>query len=149
MENNGEVPPVEEAAGPRPPEPVTLTPDPLTVRNDTQLRLLDAVKEHDRAICAAHAARAAAVDEIMQWTRAAAETGRPTTTPAPLRGGEYVEWSSQKAADEGLVAELACLLTLPEGTARNLMCHSVSRQARQPAPAQTAGHPRRPRTWGY
>jgi len=133
MENNGEVPPLEEAAGPRPPEPVTLTPDPLTVRNDTQLRLLDAVKEHDRAICAAHAARAAAVDEIMQWTRAAAETGRPTTTPAPLRGGEYVEWSSQKAADEGLVAELACLLTLPEGTARNLMCHSQLLQHKLPA----------------
>ena len=133
MENNGEVPPLEEAAGPRPPEPVTLTPAQCTVRNDTQLRLLDAVKEHDRAICAAHAARAAAVDEIMQWTRAAAETGKPTTTPTPLRGGEYVEWSSQKAADEGLVAELACLLTLPESTARNLMCHSELLQHKLPA----------------
>ena len=133
MENNNEVPPLEDAAGSSPPEPVTLTPAPLTARNDTQLRLLDAVKEHDRAICAAHAARAAAVDEIIQWTRAAAETGKATTTPTPLRGRDYVEWSSQKAADEGLIAELACLLTLPEGTARNLMCHSQLLQHRLPA----------------
>jgi len=55
--------------------------------DDTQLRLLDAVKEHDRAICAAQAAGAVAVDEIMQWTRATAETGRPTVH----RSGEYVK----------------------------------------------------------
>jgi len=132
MENNNEVPPLEDAAGSSPPEPVTLT-TATVARNDTQIRLLDAVKEHDRAICAAHAARAAAVDEIIQWTRAAAETGRPTTTPTPLRGREYVEWSSQKAADEGLVAEIACLLTLPENTARNLICHSQLLQHRLPA----------------
>jgi len=132
MENNDEVPPLEDAAGSSPPEPLTLTAA-MVARNDTQLRLLDAVKEHDRAICAAHAARAAAVDEIIHWTRAAAETGRPTTTPTPLRGREYVEWSSQKAADEGLVAELACLLTLPENTARNLICHSQLLQHRLPA----------------
>ncbi|WP_035876547.1 hypothetical protein, partial [Cryobacterium sp. MLB-32] len=104
MENTNEVPPPEDAAGSSPPEPVGLTPEQRAAA-DTQLRLLDAVKEHDRAICAAQAARAAAVDEIVRWTRATAETGRPTTAARGRKG--YVEWSSMTAAHEGLVAELA------------------------------------------
>ncbi|WP_051973805.1 HNH endonuclease signature motif containing protein [Cryobacterium sp. MLB-32] len=130
MENTNEVPPPEDAAGSSPPEPVDLTPEQRAVV-DTQLRLLDAVKEHDRAICAAQAARAAAVDEIVRWTRATAETGRPTTAARGRKG--YVEWSSMTAAHEGLVAELACLLTLPENCARNLMCHSELLQHKLPA----------------
>jgi len=135
MENNEEVPPPEDAAGTTtPPEPVTPTLAQLdeerAAADDTRTRLLDVVKDFDRAICAAQAGRAAAVDDVRRWTESTAETGLPDHARGPRT---YVEWSPRKAAHEGLVAELACLLTLPENTARNLICHSELLQHRLPA----------------
>jgi len=135
MENNEEVPPPEDAAGPTtPPEPVVLTLAQLdeerAAADDTRTRLLDLVKDFDRAICAAQAGRAAAVDDVRRWTDSTAETGLPVHARGPRT---YRERSPRTAAHEGLVAELACLLTLPENTARNLICHSELLQHRLPA----------------
>ncbi|MBB5643444.1 HNH endonuclease [Cryobacterium roopkundense] len=133
MEKNDEVPPLEEAAGNTPPEPVdqalAVLAEEKAVADDTQTLLLDAILSFDRMVCFAQAARAEVIDKLRQWTDATAEAGLPLTA----RGRRDTEWSPQKAAHEGLVAELAALLKLPSGVARNLMFESDLLQHRLPA----------------
>ena len=106
-----------------------------------QVRLLDAVRECDLAINRAHAARAAAIDDVARWVASTAETGRPLprallTQHAQDTGEEcrpLQRWSEKQAATEGLVAELGCLLRVHENTARNLLCVSAMLQHELPA----------------
>jgi len=105
-----------------------------------QVRLLDVVREHDLAINRAHAARAAAIDDLARWVASTAETGRPLprvilTQKAQAAGEEcrpLQRWSEKQAATEGLVAELGCLLRVHENTARNLLCVSEMLQHELP-----------------
>ncbi|MBB5643146.1 hypothetical protein [Cryobacterium roopkundense] len=140
MANNDEVPHLEDAAGNTLPEPVDQTlavlAEEKAVADDTQTLLLDAILSFDRMVCFAQAARAEVIDKLRQWTDATAEAGLPRTA----RGRRDTEWSPQKAAHEGLVAELAALLKLPSGVARNLMFESDLLQHRPPR------HPRCPPT---
>ncbi|WP_051972968.1 HNH endonuclease signature motif containing protein [Cryobacterium sp. MLB-32] len=133
MENNDDVPPLEDAAGSNPPEPVdqtlALLAEEKAVADDTQTLLLDAVLSFDRMVCFAQAARAEVIDKLRQWTDTAAEAG----LPAIARARRDIAWSPQKAAHEGLVAELAALLKLPGGVARDLMFESDLLQHRLPA----------------
>ncbi|TFD72250.1 HNH endonuclease signature motif containing protein [Cryobacterium sp. Hb1] len=106
-----------------------------------QVRLLDAVRECDRAINRAYAARAAAIDGLAQWVTSTAVTGRPVprvmlTQEAQAAGDQgrpLQRWSEKQAAEEGLVAELSCLLRVHENTARNLLCTSRKLQHNLPA----------------
>ena len=106
-----------------------------------QVRLLDAVRECDLAINRAHAARAAAIDQVAIWVASKAETGRPLPAMLLTReaqnsgedGRPLQRWSEKKAAEEGLVAELACLLRVHENSARNLLCVSKLLQHDLPA----------------
>ena len=106
-----------------------------------QVRLLDAVRECDIAINRAHAARAAAIDDLARWVASTAVTGRPLPrlmlTQQAQEAGEQglplQRWSEKQAAEEGLVAELACLLRVHENTARNLLCVSKLLQHDLPA----------------
>jgi hypothetical protein len=106
-----------------------------------QVRLLDAVREHDLAINRAHAARAAAIDDLARWVTSTAETGRPLprvlltqeAQDAGEQGRPLQRWSEKQAATEGLVAELGCLLRVHESTARNLLCVSEMLQHELPA----------------
>ncbi len=106
-----------------------------------QVRLLDAVREYDLAINRAHAARAAAIDDLARWVDGTAVTGRPLpramltqeARDAGERGQPLQRWSEKQAAEEGLVAELGCLLRVHENTARNLLCVSQMVQHELPA----------------
>ncbi|TFD57477.1 HNH endonuclease [Cryobacterium sp. Hh7] len=106
-----------------------------------QVRLLDAVRECDLAINRAHAARAAAIDEVARRVANTAVTGRPLphallareAQAAGEEGRPLQRWSEKKAAEEGLVAELGCLLRVHENTARNLLCVSKLLQHDLPA----------------
>ncbi|WP_161498844.1 HNH endonuclease signature motif containing protein [Cryobacterium aureum] len=97
-----------------------------------QVRLLDAVRHCDLQINRAHAARAAAIDDLALFVASTAVTGRPLprallTHEAQTAGEQGLplqRWSEKQAAEEGLVAELACLLRVHENTARNLLCVS-------------------------
>ncbi|TFC70469.1 hypothetical protein E3O45_16210 [Cryobacterium sp. TMS1-20-1] len=92
-----------------------------------QVRLLDAVRECDLAINRAHAARAAAIDEVARRVANTAVTGRPLphallareAQAAGEEGRPLQRWSEKKAAEEGLVAELGCLLRV---SLSNLLC---------------------------
>ncbi|MDJ0338908.1 HNH endonuclease signature motif containing protein [Cryobacterium sp. PH31-O1] len=109
-----------------------------------QVRLLDVVRECDLAINRAHAERAAAVDNLARRVASTAETGRPLpramlTQEAQAAGEQGLpvqRWSEKQAAEEGLVAELACLLRVHENTARNLLC--VSKKLQHDLPATRA-----------
>ncbi|WP_105034050.1 HNH endonuclease signature motif containing protein [Cryobacterium aureum] len=106
-----------------------------------QVRLLDVVRECDLAINRAHAARAAAIDDVARWVASTAVTGRPLPramlTQEAQDAGETCQplqrWSEKQAAAEGLVAELGCLLRVHENTARNLLCMSKMLQHELPA----------------
>ena len=106
-----------------------------------QVHLLDAVRECDLAINRAHAARAAAIDDLARFVASTAVTGRPLprvmlTQEAQAAGEQGLplqRWSEKQAAEEGLVAELACLLRVHENTARNLLCVSTVLQHSLPA----------------
>ena len=105
-----------------------------------QVRLLDVVRECDLAINRAHAARAAAIDEVARWVASTAVTGRPLPRVMLTReaqdagetGLPLQRWSEKQAAEEGLVAELGCLLRVHENTARNLLCVSKKLQHNLP-----------------
>ena len=133
MENNNEVPPLEDAAGNHPPDPVdptlALLAEEKAVADDTQTLLLDAILDFDRMACFAQAARAEVIDQLRQWTDTTAEAGLPNHA----RGRRDLQWSPKQAAHEGLVAEIAALLKLPENGARNLMCHSELLEHKLPA----------------
>jgi hypothetical protein len=109
--------------------------------DEEQVRLLDEVQECDLAINRAHAARAAAIDRVPVWVAGTAETGRPLLTMLLTReardagetGRPLQCWSEKKTAEEGLVAELGCLLRVHENTARNLLCVSTMLQHELPA----------------
>ncbi|WP_233204727.1 HNH endonuclease signature motif containing protein [Cryobacterium sp. Y62] len=109
--------------------------------DEEQVRLLDEVRECDLAINRAHAARAAAIDRVAVWVAGTAETGRPLPAMLLTReaqdagetGRPLQRWSEKKAAEEGLVAELACLLRVHDNTARNLLCMSKMLQHELPA----------------
>ena len=106
-----------------------------------QVRLLDAVRECDLAINRAHAVRAAAIDDLARWVASTAQTGRPLprvllsqdARDAGDDGRPLQRWSEKQAAEEGLVAELGCLLRVHENTARNLLCMSEMLQHELPA----------------
>ena len=106
-----------------------------------QVRLLDVVRECDLAINRAHAARAAAIDDVARRVASTAVTGRPLPHALLARdaqeagedGRPLQRWSEKKAAEEGLVAELGCLLRVHENTARNLLCMSKMLQHALPA----------------
>ena len=106
-----------------------------------QVRLLDAVRECDLTINRAHAARATAIDDLARRVASTAVTGRPLARvmltqqaqAAGEQGRPLQRWSETQAAEEGLVAELGCLLRVHENTARNLLCVSKTLQHDLPA----------------
>ncbi|TDW31361.1 HNH endonuclease signature motif containing protein [Cryobacterium psychrophilum] len=146
MENNEEVPPEEDAAGPVPPDTPATAPDPtplttpvkpmLAITNgdvrpsdvarirrvidNAQAVLLDSITAFDRLINMAHAARAVVIADAHRWTTSTAQSGRPNGSHDLTE----FQWSDATAAHEGFIAELAALLKLPEGSARNLLTES-------------------------
>ncbi|MDH6237366.1 HNH endonuclease signature motif containing protein [Cryobacterium sp. CG_9.6] len=142
MENNDEVPPEEDAAGLVPPDPPAPTIPSLPIPGQLAITtgdirpcdvprvrrvidkgqniLLESITAFDRLINSAHAARATVIAGAHLWTTSTAQTGRPNGS----HDLSEFQWSDATAAHEGFVAELAALLTISEGSARNLLTES-------------------------
>ena len=82
---------------------------------ETRLELVESVVAVDRMISSLTAARAELVDQIRQWSEAAAGTGSGQDG-----------WSPAVVARRELVSELAAALRMPERSAENLIAESAA-----------------------
>lgn len=101
-----------------PPVPAASAPgDPPEYLIDTYRSLVDEVEAADRAIAAATAARADAIDRLRRCNEAMAEID-------PHDDTESHGWDAKTRAERELLFELVGLLRIPENTARNLLWES-------------------------
>ena len=90
--------------------------DPFQCR---QAQFVDRAVYFERVIAWAQAGKAATLAEAWHYTSSTAETGRPLAGP-----GREHDWDATCAAQQGLVAEMACALRIPYGTASGLILQS-------------------------
>ncbi|WP_105036744.1 HNH endonuclease signature motif containing protein [Cryobacterium aureum] len=84
-----------------------------------QAQFVDRVLYFERVIAWAQASKAEVLTEAWDYTTNTAETGRPQA------GREHEhDWDATFAAQQGLVAEMACALRIPGGTASGLLQES-------------------------
>ena len=93
--------------------------DSLSPFQRHQAQFVDRVLFFEKIIAWAQASRAEVLTEAWDYTTNTAETGRPLSVP----GHEY-DWDATFAAQQGLVAEMACALRIPNGTASGLLQES-------------------------
>jgi hypothetical protein len=84
-----------------------------------QAQFVDRVLYLERVIAWAQASKAEVLTEAWDYTTNTAETGRPQ---AGLQHEH--DWDATFAAQQGLVAEMACALRIPSGTASGLLHES-------------------------
>ncbi|WP_104083477.1 HNH endonuclease signature motif containing protein [Cryobacterium sp. Y11] len=84
-----------------------------------QALLVDRVVYFENLIAWAQAGKAETLAAAWNYTSSTAETGRPQAGP-----GREHDWDSTFAAQQGLVAEMACALRIPYGTASGLIHES-------------------------
>ena len=90
--------------------------DPFQCR---QAQFVERAVYFERVIAWAQAGKAETLAEAWQYTSSTAETGRPPAGP-----GREHDWDATFAAQQGLVAEMACALRIPYGTASGLIQQS-------------------------
>ena len=84
-----------------------------------QAQFVDRVLYLEKIIAWAQASKAEVLTEAWDYTTNTAETGRPLSGP-----GHEHDWDATFAAQQGLVAEMACALRIPNGTASGLLQES-------------------------
>ncbi|TFD91260.1 HNH endonuclease signature motif containing protein [Cryobacterium serini] len=84
-----------------------------------QAQFVDRVLYFEKIIAWAQASKAEALTEAWDYTTNTAETGRPQAGP-----NHEHDWDATFAAQQGLVAEMACALRIPAGTASGLLHES-------------------------
>ncbi|TFB93336.1 HNH endonuclease [Cryobacterium luteum] len=84
-----------------------------------QAQFVDRVLFFEKIIGWAQASKAEVLTEAWDYTTNTAETGRPLSGP-----GHEHDWDATFAAQQGLVAEMACALRIPGGTASGLLQES-------------------------
>ncbi|WP_105033980.1 HNH endonuclease signature motif containing protein [Cryobacterium aureum] len=84
-----------------------------------QAQFVDRVLYFEKVISWAQASKAEVLTEAWDYTTNTAETGRPLSGP-----GHEHDWDATFAAQQGLVAEMACALRIPGGTASGLLQES-------------------------
>ncbi|WP_105035537.1 HNH endonuclease signature motif containing protein [Cryobacterium aureum] len=80
---------------------------------------MDRTLYFEKIIAWAQASKAEVLTEAWDYTTNTAETGRPLAGP-----GHAHDWDATFAAQQGLVAEMACALRIPAGTASGLLRES-------------------------
>ncbi|TFC25077.1 HNH endonuclease [Cryobacterium sp. TMT1-3] len=104
--------------------------DPLEGLNPFQRRqaqFVDRVLYFEKLIGWAQASKAEVLTEAWDYTTNTAETGRPQAGPQHEH-----DWAATFAAQQGLVAEIACALRIPGGTASGLLQQSRVLVAERP-----------------
>jgi len=86
-----------------------------------QAQFVDRALYFERVIAWAQASKAEVLADAWQYTSSTAETGRPLPRP-----GREHDWDATFAAQQGLIAEMACALRIPAGTAAGLLQESRS-----------------------
>ncbi|TFB73230.1 HNH endonuclease [Cryobacterium glaciale] len=81
-----------------------------------QAQFVDRVRYFEKVIAWAQASKAEVLTDAWDYTTNTAETGRPLAGP-----GHEHDWDATFAAQQGLVAEMACALRIPNGTASGLL----------------------------
>ncbi|WP_104177762.1 HNH endonuclease signature motif containing protein [Cryobacterium sp. Y50] len=84
-----------------------------------QAQFVDRVLYLEKVISWAQASKAEVLTEAWDYTTNTAETGRPQAGPQHEH-----DWDATFAAQQGLVAEMACALRIPAGTASGLLHES-------------------------
>ncbi|TFC80306.1 DUF222 domain-containing protein [Cryobacterium sp. TMS1-20-1] len=84
-----------------------------------QAQFVDRVIYLEKVIAWAQASKAEVLTEAWDYTTNSAETGRPQAGPQHEH-----DWDATFAAQQGLVAEMACALRIPAGTASGLLRES-------------------------
>ncbi|TFD62300.1 DUF222 domain-containing protein, partial [Cryobacterium sp. Hh7] len=84
-----------------------------------QAQFVDRVIYLEKVIAWAQASKAEVLTEAWDYTTNSAETGRPQAGPQHEH-----DWDATFAAQQGLVAEMACALRIPAGTASGLLHQS-------------------------
>ncbi|TFC77186.1 HNH endonuclease [Cryobacterium sp. TMS1-20-1] len=84
-----------------------------------QAQFVDRVLYLEKVIAWAQASKAEVLTEAWEYTTNSAETGRPQAGPQHEH-----DWDATFAAQQGLVAEMACALRIPAGTASGLLRES-------------------------
>ncbi|WP_104083823.1 HNH endonuclease signature motif containing protein [Cryobacterium sp. Y11] len=90
--------------------------EPLSPFQRQQSKLVDRVLYLENVIGWAHASMAEVLTEAWDYTTNTAETGRPQAGPEHEH-----DWDATFAAQQGLIAEMACALRIPYGTASGLL----------------------------
>ncbi|SEN76250.1 HNH endonuclease signature motif containing protein, partial [Cryobacterium luteum] len=93
--------------------------DDLSPFQRHQAQFVDRVLFFEKIIGWAQASKAEVLTEAWDYTTNTAETGRPLSGP-----GHEHDWDATFAAQQGLVAEMACALRIPGGTASGLLQES-------------------------
>ncbi|MDJ0348177.1 hypothetical protein QMK22_02410, partial [Cryobacterium sp. PH29-G1] len=84
-----------------------------------QAQFVDRALYFEKIIAWAQASKAEVLAEAWDYTTNTAETGRPQAGPKHEH-----DWDATFAAQQGLVAEMACALRIPSGTASGLLHES-------------------------
>ncbi len=93
--------------------------DSLSPFQRHQAQFVDRVLFFEKIIAWAQASKAEVLTEAWDYTTNTAETGRPVSVP-----GHEHDWDATFTAQRGLVAEMACALRIPNGTASGLLQES-------------------------
>ncbi|TFC25577.1 DUF222 domain-containing protein [Cryobacterium sp. TMT1-3] len=93
--------------------------DDLSPFQRHQAQFVDRVLFFEKIIAWAQASKAEVLTEAWDFTTNTAETGCPVSGP-----GHEHDWDAAFAAQQGLVAEMACALRIPQGTASGLLRES-------------------------
>ncbi|TFC77959.1 HNH endonuclease [Cryobacterium sp. TMS1-20-1] len=93
--------------------------DDLSPFQRHQAQFVDRVIYFEKVIAWAQASKAEVLTEAWDDTTNSAETGRPQAGPQHEH-----DWDATFAAQQGLVAEMACALRIPAGTASGLLRES-------------------------
>ncbi|TFD52646.1 hypothetical protein E3T43_15040 [Cryobacterium sp. Hh7] len=93
--------------------------DDLSPFQRHQAQFVDRVLYLEKVIAWAQASKAEVLTEAWDYTTNSAETGRPQAGPQHEH-----DWDATFAAQQGLVAEMACALRIPAGTASGLLRES-------------------------
>ena len=96
--------------------PADLDVNPFQSR---QAQFVDRVLYFERVIAWAQASKAEVLTEAWDYTTNTAQRGRPQAGPQHAH-----DWDATFAAQQGLVAEMACALRIPAGTASGLLHES-------------------------
>ncbi len=82
-------------------------------------QFVDRAVHFEKIIAWAQASKAEVLADAWNFVSSTAETGRPQPGP-----GHEHDWDATFAAQQGLIAEMACALRIPSGTASGLMQES-------------------------